>query len=98
MTGGTRLERRVHRDFPAPGAAPEILRVLDALPAAAGYDPEHYRGERLRAAIVPLTDGDLTRFRQAVGLAKADWRDVLVAAELADADWPLRLDAELGPA
>ena len=27
----------------------------------------------------------------------ADWRDVLVAAGLADQDWPDRLDSELGP-
>jgi hypothetical protein len=28
-------------------------------------------------------------------LLTLDWRDVLVAGELADADWPARLDAEL---
>jgi hypothetical protein len=30
-------------------------------------------------------------------LATADWRDALVAAELADQDWRQRLDIELGP-
>jgi hypothetical protein len=30
-----------------------------------------------------------------VSIAARDWRDVLVAARLADDDWPERLDAEL---
>lgn len=37
------------------------------------------------------------RFREAVELVLTDWRDLLVAAELAQADWPGRLGAELGP-
>ncbi|SHN22832.1 hypothetical protein [Actinacidiphila paucisporea] len=97
MTGSTRLERRIRRDFPEPGSAPEILRILNALPDAAGYANEELRSERIRAAIVLFARGDITKFRQAVELAKLDWRDVLVAGELADADWAIRLDAELGP-
>ncbi|MET7303531.1 hypothetical protein [Embleya sp. NPDC005575] len=97
MTAGTRLERRIRRDFPEPGSAPEILRILNALPDAAGYDQEALRSERVRAAIVLLAEGDIAGFRRAVELAKADWRDLLVAAELADAHWPDRLDTELGP-
>jgi len=31
-----------------------------------------------------------------LNVAKADWRDVLMAAGLADEDWPARLDAALG--
>lgn len=97
MTGGTRLERRIRRDFPEPGSASEILRILDALPDAAGYDKENLRSERIRAAIVLFAGGDITKFRQAVELAKVDWRDVLIAGELADADWAVSFDAELGP-
>jgi len=96
MTGGTRLERRIRRDFPEPGSAPEILRVLDGLPVAAGYAERELRSERIRAAIVLSAGGDVTKFRRAVELAKRDWRDVLVAGGLADADWAVRLDAELG--
>ncbi|MYS84789.1 hypothetical protein [Embleya scabrispora] len=97
MTAGTRLERRIRRDFPEPGSAPEILRLLDALAEAAGHDREALRSERVRAAIVLLAEGDIAKFRRAVELAKADWRDLLVDAELADAHWPDRLDSELGP-
>lgn len=90
----TRLERRIRRDFPEPGSAPEILRLLAELPS----HPEDYLGsERVHAAIVLLANGNLSRFRQALDLSRTDWRDVLMAAGLADEDWPDHLDRELGP-
>ncbi|WP_406210476.1 hypothetical protein OH807_40780 [Kitasatospora sp. NBC_01560] len=92
-----RLEGRIRRDFPERGSAPEILRILDALPDTAGYDAKMFESERLQAAIVVLAQGSIRQFREAVRLASTDWRDLLVAAELADADWPDRLSAELGP-
>lgn len=52
--------------------------------------------ERIQAGIVLLAGGDLAGLRQALDLARLDWRDVLMAAELAGDDWPQRLDAELG--
>ena len=97
MPEPNRLERRIQHDFPAPGSANGIITALDRLPDEAGYDPDHFRTERIRAAIVLLADGDLSRFREAVDLAKTDWRDLLMAAELAHADWPARLDEALGP-
>jgi hypothetical protein len=36
--------------------------------------------ERLRLAVLKLSDGDLAALRRAVGVAQVDWRDVLVAA------------------
>lgn len=92
-----RLERRIRRDFPWPGSAHGVLRLLRALPARAGYDAETLASERVQAAIVLLAGGDLGRLRQALDLAAVDWRDLLVAAGLADDDWPGRLDRELGP-
>jgi hypothetical protein len=92
-----RLERRIVRDFPRPGSAAEILRVLDELPDKAGYDADHLRTERIRAAIVLLANGDPARFRQAIKLARSGWRDLLVAAQLANEDWPARLDEALAP-
>ena len=53
--------------------------------------------ERIQAAVVLLSGGDSGRFLDAVALAQVDWRDLLVAAQLAHADWPARLDAALGP-
>ena len=95
MPRPTRLERRIRRDFPAPGAANGIVTALDRLPEEAGYGEEMLRSERVRAAIVLLANGDLSRFRSTLELAKTDWRDLLVAAGLAHGDWPTRLDEAL---
>ncbi|WP_254407475.1 hypothetical protein [Streptomyces sp. GMY02] len=96
MPISVRLERRIRRDFPEPGAAAEITRMLDELPSTASHDAEHFAGERLQAAIVLLAEGSIHRFHEAVRLALVDWRDLLVAAELAHENWPDRLRAELG--
>lgn len=93
----TRLERRIRRDFPEPGSAHGVLWLLSGLPRKAGYDPEMLASERVQAAIALLAHGDLARLRQALDLAATDWRDLLVAAGLADGDWPARLARELGP-
>jgi hypothetical protein len=92
----SRLERRIQRDFPAPGSANGVLRLLAELPSRAGYDHEALASERIQAAAVLLADGNLRRLRQALELAAQDWRDLLVAAGLANADWPQRLNDELG--
>jgi hypothetical protein len=93
-----RLERRVRRDFLDPGSADAVLQELAELPRRAGYDPEVLASERVQAAIVLLAHGDVRRLRQALDLAASDWRDVLVAAGLANEDWPAQLNRELGPA
>ena len=36
--------------------------------------------ERIRLAVLKLSGGDLARLRDAIALARTDWRDVLVAA------------------
>lgn len=36
--------------------------------------------ERIRAAVLKLSEGDLAKLEQALKLANSDWRDVLVAA------------------
>jgi hypothetical protein len=82
-----RLQRRVRSDFPAAGSADEVERlVADATDS-----------ERIQAAIVMWSRGDMSRLRDSLDLAAIDWRDVLVRAGLADDDWPSRLDSELGP-
>src|SRR5262245_27621057 len=98
MTGNqSRLERRVQRDFPDPGAAQSVLQLLAELPQRAGYDRDVLASERIQAAIVLVAGGNIGRLRREIDLAMADWRDVLVAAGLAGEDWPRRLDSELGP-
>ena len=88
-----RLGARIARQF-APSVASELLRELSnvSFPLAERQEPE-----RLLAAVAIVADGDEQRFRSAIELGMRDWRDLLVAAGLAHADWPNRLDQELGP-
>lgn len=39
----------------------------------------------------------LGELHKAIEFAETDWRDLLVAAELAEASWPQHLDQALGP-
>jgi hypothetical protein len=47
------------------------------------------------AVISLLAAGDVEALRRALELGLVDWRDLLVAAGLADGDWPQVLDREL---
>lgn len=82
-----RLRRRIEREFREPGSATDVIDVVGAV----------NESERVQAAVVVCAAGDLARLRDALDLAKQDWRDVLMNADLAGEDWPSRLDAELGP-
>jgi hypothetical protein len=85
------LANRVRRDFLA-DRADEVIGWLRGLPANAfgGQDPE-----RVQAALVLAAAGQWSRFLAGVDLLRQYWRDVLVSGDLADEDWPVRLDAEL---
>lgn len=82
-----RLRARIDRDFPEPGSADEVARLV-----AGASD-----SERIQAAIVLVARGDLDRLHAALALTAQDWRDTLCAAGLEHEDWPDRVDAELGP-
>jgi hypothetical protein len=86
-----RLSERIHRDFPA-GTADKVASYLASLTdeALGWQDPE-----RVLTAIVLASAGQWDRFLSIVRLLRLDWRDVLVAGGLANADWPARLDEEL---
>lgn len=81
-----RLERRIERDFPEPGSAREIARIV-----ASASDTE-----RVQAAIVFAARGDRQEIARQVELAEVDWRDVLVNGGLENEDWPALLDQHLG--
>jgi hypothetical protein len=88
-----RIERHVQQTFDATDA--EL--VLSALAEwRISYEPDP-PSERLIAAVVFMADGRLEGVDAAFRLAEQDWRDLLVAGDLADGDWPERLDARLGP-
>jgi hypothetical protein len=86
-----RLRKRIDRDFPA-GTADEVARSLAGLPAEAFGRQDQ---ERVMAAVILASDGQWERFRAELRLVTVDWRDVMVAGGLADADWPVRLEIEL---
>jgi hypothetical protein len=93
-TPESRLYRRIRRDFPEPGSANGVLHQLENLTQNSNDDM--LGTERVHAAIVLLAAGDIAQLKEAVTLAKTDWRDLLVAAGLAHEDWRNRLDQELG--
>jgi len=88
-----RLSRWIIANFPA-GTSAEILGQLTELDpgAAGGQNPE-----RIQAALVLGTKGSPEAFRQNLELARTDWRDLLINADLGGTSWPRRLDAVLGP-
>ncbi|WP_207555842.1 hypothetical protein [Intrasporangium flavum] len=65
--------------------------IPESLPLGGRQDPE-----RLQAALVLPAHGSFEAFLDLVDLAEKDWRDLLVGAGLAGADWAERLDDALG--
>ncbi len=79
-------ERLVIKLF-APGDRDEVRRLLldrcgTNLPLLERVDG--YALERFRFAALKLSAGDLARLRDAVELANADWRDLLMEAGFGD--------------
>jgi hypothetical protein len=87
-----RLDRWIRGHYPGRGEL--IVGRLSQLSVPLQDEPE----ERILAAIAVLGEADPRQFEEAVRLAQVDWRDVLVAAGLADGGFPARLDELLGPA
>jgi hypothetical protein len=90
-----RAAARVRADFSS-GERDAVLDLLERLQLPFLDDDSPGR-ERVEAAVLLLACGDGSRLRQAAAQAELDWRDVLVVAGLANADWPHHLDALLGP-
>jgi hypothetical protein len=59
-----------------------VKRCGDNLPFFETATPEKL--ERVRFAVLKLSEGDLDQMREVVQLAETDWRDVLVDAGFAD--------------
>ena len=66
--------------FPA-----ERLREALAILSDYGVEKHEPERERVRRAIVSLSEGNLDRLRHFIAVAKADYRDVLFWAETPDA-------------
>jgi hypothetical protein len=88
------LTRRVREDFEPVDAAAvldQLPELPEGLPLGEGQDPE-----RVHASLVIPAAGDYGVFLTQLELARADWRDALVVAGLADSDWPTKLNVALG--
>jgi hypothetical protein len=98
VTGiSTRLERRVQAEFPRHATlvtAALIELTSDIFPSETRDSPAI---ERIQLAALLVAQGDLGGLDGALALGRQDWRDLLVAAGLADEGWQSRVAAELDP-
>ena len=69
--------------------APEVATSLREL------DFGLQSSDRVHAAVLILSGSEWNKLDEALRIARIDWRDVLVAAGLANGDWPQRVDAFL---
>jgi len=83
------------RDYDA-GTVAELMRELADVPEGLPLG-EKQDAERLQAAVILGHDGTWTSVDRRLRMLRQDWRDALVAAGLAQPDWPERLNVELGP-
>ena len=87
-----RLQEYVRREFPDEEADAVIAR-LGTLDLASAQKQSL---ERIQAAVVLLTHGEMERLEESVRIAERDWRDALVWSGLGQPNWPRRLDTVLG--
>ncbi|MFJ5049746.1 hypothetical protein [Streptomyces sp. NPDC088719] len=52
--------------------------------------------EKVTAAVVIVANGSVDKLLDAIELMEVDWRDLLIAADLACTDWPSRLNDIFG--
>ncbi|MCX5524035.1 hypothetical protein OG342_14345 [Streptomyces bobili] len=87
MTVSQRLAGKIKKDFPADSEA--VLSMLHEVERESfGGDA----GERLLAAVILVSRGDIDRLVMALELMAEDWRDLLMDAGLESEDWASRLD------
>jgi hypothetical protein len=71
------LDRKLRALFPEEGVRAEA----EALLASYGPEAHHREAERVRLAVLKLSGADLKALKANVGLARRDYRDVLMMAE-----------------
>ncbi len=80
----TELVRQQARKYFSPEDAALVLDEFEPT----GLPLINNNGERVHLAVLYLSKGRLALFDETWSLAKIDWRDTLVAAGLANEDWP----------
>ena len=76
------VRKQAHRIF-GTAQADDVIAALDSTDLSLGL----MGADRVHLAILLLSRGDTQRFRDVLRQARQDWRDTLVAADLADDDW-----------
>jgi len=94
VTASTNVTPRIARFVEA--NFDDAALVLDALRDWKISYEDELPGERLTAAVVLFADGSLEGVDEAFALAETDWRDLLVAAGVAHADYEDVLRRRLG--
>jgi hypothetical protein len=84
-----RLARRIRADF-----ADDPEHVMELLESV---ESSNQGRERVVAAVVLGSHGDVQVLQQLIDLSRLDWRDVLIAGDVGNKDWPSVLNDQLGP-
>ncbi|WP_128092308.1 hypothetical protein [Streptomyces resistomycificus] len=87
-----RVKRRIARDYAEKDrkAVEEVLvELMESLEGGGGE-------ERIVAAAILFSHGQVDKLLTAVEVALEDWRDILMISGLQHGDWPERLDSEFG--
>jgi hypothetical protein len=79
-------EEKIKKLFP-PGLWAEVFTIIesecgDNLPFCGNLDK--YQIERIRFAVLKLSEGDLKNLKESVKFAQCDWRDLLTASGFGD--------------
>ena len=87
------VRREITKRF-SPTDAPTLLGLLELTELPMLEEAEYQRDrDRVQLAILKILDGDIGNVHAALRLASIDWRDTLVAAGLANENWPQVLEA-----
>lgn len=84
-----RVAERVRQDFPDPKVAAAVIDLLEDW----GNAWPQWEVDRVQAAIILSAAGDMDQVLALLEVAYADYRDALMAAGFAHADWSERMEA-----
>ncbi|MEM9893540.1 MAG: hypothetical protein AAF962_22010 [Actinomycetota bacterium] len=92
MASTSERVRRLVTALFGPGDEQRVIDRLEAVAANLGSET----AERVQAAVVLASHGDLELLEEQADLAEIDRRAVLISADLAQVDWEQRLDRVVG--
>ena len=87
------VRREIAKRF-SPTDAPTVQGLLEMTELPMLEDSEYQRDrDRVQLAILKILDGDVGNLHATVRMASIDWRDTLIAAGMANDNWPQVLEA-----